>query len=68
MIFHPKIGQQVVCNYKNKAMPCQGMKGVVVCVGIGPGPINVGIEVETWPESGHFFRECIPRGNLNIED
>ena len=61
MIFHPKIGQKVTCNYKDKSMPYQEMRGEVVCVGKGPGPINVLVKSD---------QGCvvIPRGNIVVED
>jgi hypothetical protein len=63
MILHPKIGQMMICNYTDR-MPCQGIVGEVVCVGVGPGPINVEIKVELWPGSGEYFYDVIPIENL----
>ena len=60
MIWHPRIGQQVVIRYRKawKAlMPWEGGEGVVVCVARGPGPINAMIETERG-------RVVVPRGNL----
>ncbi len=60
MIFHPKVGQCVRIHYARKAarhMPHQGRMGVVRVVPIGPGPRNIGVEVD-----GGLI--VVPRGNL----
>ena len=62
MIWQPKKYQSVRIHYRKslqKFMPYHGKTGVVVCVGKGPGPKNVLIELD---EGG---RVCVPRGNLN---
>lgn len=67
MIWHPKKGQSVKVHYRKSlqsAMPCQGIRGEVVEVAPGPGPINVLIKVELWAGTGQYFYEVIPRGNL----
>jgi len=60
MIFHPRIGQRVRLHYARGAaavMPGHGKLGVVRTVPRGPGPRNVGVEVE-----GRLV--VVPRGNL----
>ena len=64
MIFQPKIGQDVKINYKDKAMPCQGLIGNVAEVSKGPGPRNVKVRVRLWPNKDEYFYEIIPRGNI----
>lgn len=60
MIWHPKVGQRVRLHYA-KAMravvPDHGKVGIVKYVAIGPGPINVGVEID-----GQL--SVVPRGNL----
>lgn len=60
MIFHPKVGQHVRVHYAQRAaphMPYHGKYGVVRIVSRGPGPRNVGVEID-----GQIV--VIPRGNL----
>jgi hypothetical protein len=64
MIFHPRKGQTVRVNYRNKTMTCQGIIGEVVSASNGPGPRNVKIKVQLWPGKDEYFYEIIPRGNL----
>lgn len=67
MIFQPIKGQRVSIHYRKSAMrkmPCEGMKGVVETVSKGPGPRNVLVKFELWPDSGDHFFEVIARGNL----
>ena len=64
MIFHPRIGQRVRLHYAKHAasiMPHHGKVGVVRLVGSGPGPRNVGVEVD-----GRTV--VVPRGNLVAVD
>ena len=64
MIFHPRIGQRVRLHYIKRAapiMPHHGKVGVVQVVGSGPGPRNVGVEVD-----GRTV--VVPRGNLIAVD
>ena len=60
---------KVTVNYKDKRMPCQGMRGVVVCCGIGPGPKNVKVRIALfyYPAITHLY-EIIPRGNLVLDN
>ena len=63
MIFHPRIGQRVRVHYAKRAaavMPHHGRIGVVRIVTNGPGPRNVGVEID-----GRIV--VIPRGNLMAE-
>ena len=62
MIFHPKIGQEAVINYKDKSMPNQGKECEIVAVGKGPGPRNVMVII-VWEI--FWWLEVVPRGNLN---
>lgn len=67
MIFHPIPGDIVRVHYNKKisqTMPCQGLVGVVVAAGRGPGPANALLKVDLWPKSDYCFYEVIPRGNL----
>ena len=64
MIWQPRPGMKVSVNYKDKLMPCQGLNAEVVLAAIGPGPRNVKIKVELWPDSKEVFYESVPRGNL----
>ena len=60
MIFHPRIGQHVRVHYARRAgavMPYHGMHALVRVVSGGPGPRNVGVEVD-----GKLV--VVPRGNL----
>ena len=60
MIFHPRIGQHVRLHYAKRAamvMPYHGRTGVVRVVSSGPGPRNVGVEID-----GRLV--VVPRGNL----
>jgi len=60
MIFHPRPGQRVRVHYAKRSasvMPHHGAAGVVRIVSRGPGPRNVGVEV-----NGRVV--VIPRGNL----
>lgn len=61
MIWHPFIGQRVRLHYRKTAqsrMPYHGQLGTVLKVGVGPGPINAGVELD----SG--VRVVVSRGNL----
>ena len=63
MIFHPRIGQRVRVHYAKRGaavMPYHGRTGVVRIVAAGPGPRNVGVEID-----GHVV--VVPRGNLVAE-
>ena len=63
MIFHPRIGQRVRVHYAKRAaavMPHHGKRGVVRVAAAGPGPRNVGVEID-----GRVV--VIPRGNLVAE-
>jgi len=63
MIFHPRTGQRVRVHYAKRAaavMPHHGRIGVVRIVTNGPGPRNVGVEID-----GRIV--VIPRGNLMAE-
>ena len=62
MIFHPKIGQKAVLNYKDKSMPNQAKECEIVAVGKGPGPRNVMVKI-VWEI--FYWYEVVPRGNLN---
>ena len=64
MIWHPKIGQEVFINYKDKSMPCQGETGEVVAVGNGKGPKNALVLFADSLCAIYYF-DVIPRGNLN---
>ena len=57
MIFHPKPGQKVKINYKDKSMPFQGITGKILAVANNKGPRNV-LVMST------RFLVIIPRGNL----
>ena len=60
MIFHPRAGQHVRLHYAKRsasAMFHHGAVGVVRIVARGPGPRNVGVEIE-----GRIV--VVPRGNL----
>ena len=62
MIFHPRIGQRVRVHYAKgiiPAMPYHGRTGTVRVVPRGPGPRNVGVEIER-------RLVVIPRGNLVV--
>lgn len=68
MIWHPKEGQVVTVNYKDKSMPLQGMAGIVCAVGNGKGPKNVCVVHWVWDEEARISQphfHIIPRGNLN---
>lgn len=60
MIWQPRPGQCVRLHYRWRTMPLHGRTGVVVCFGRGPGPRNVGVEVD-----GSLY--VVPRGNLQTE-
>jgi len=63
VIFHPRIGQRVRVHYAKRAaavMPYHGRRCVVRIVTAGPGPRNVGVEID-----GRVV--VIPRGNLVAE-
>ena len=63
MIFHPRIGQHVRLHYAKgaaAAMPYHGRMGVVRVVSLGPGPRNVGVEID-----GRLV--VVPRGNLTAK-
>ena len=63
MIFHPRIGQRVRVHYAKRAasiMPHHGKTGAVRIVTDGPGPRNVGVEID-----GRLV--VVPRGNLVAE-
>ena len=60
MIFHPRPGQHVRVHYAKRVastMPHHGAVGIVRVVAHGPGPRNVGVEID-----GKLV--VIPRGNL----
>lgn len=60
MIFHPRIGQRVRIHYAKRSaaiMPHHGKTGVVRLVAHGPGPRNVGVDMD-----GRTV--VVPRGNL----
>ena len=60
MIFHPRAGQRVRIHYARRSasvMPHHGWIGVVRIVSRGPGPRNVGVEID-----GAVV--VVPRGNL----
>ena len=60
MIFHPQPGQHVRIHYARRSassMPHHGRTGVVRIVSKGPGPRNVGVEIDG-------FLVMVPRGNL----
>ena len=60
MIFHPHSGQRVRIHYAKRSasiMPHHGRVGVVRVVSRGPGPRNVGVDLD-----GRTV--VVPRGNL----
>ena len=60
MIFHPRPEQRVRIHYAKRSasvMPHHGKTGVVRIVAKGPGPRNVGVEID-----GKVV--VVPRGNL----
>ena len=60
MIFHPRPGQRVRIHYAKRSasiMPHHGKVGVVRLVSSGPGPRNVGVEIDG-------LTVVVPRGNL----
>ena len=60
MIFHPRVNQCVRIHYRKAlaaAMPYHGKAGVVRIVAKGPGPRNVGVEIDG-------LLVVVPRGNL----
>jgi hypothetical protein len=60
MIFHPRAGQRVCIHYAKRSasiMPHHGRLGAVRVVSMGPGPRNVGVEIEA-------MCVVVPRGNL----
>ena len=62
MISHPHIGQRVRMRYAKRTaavMPFHGRTGIVRIVSRGPGPRNVGVEID-----GRLV--VIPRGNLVV--
>ena len=64
MIFHPRLGRHVRLHYARHAaasMPHHGKVGVVRIVSVGPGPRNVGVEID-----GQLI--VLPRGNLVAVD
>ena len=64
MIFHPRVGQHARLHYAKRMAalaPHHGKVGVVQVVGSGPGPRNVGVEVD-----GRTV--VVPRGNLVAAD
>jgi len=60
MIWHPKAGQIVRVNYKDKAMPYQGYFGIIRAV--GKRIKNCLVEIQ-----GNRHCVVIPRGNLNAD-
>ena len=62
MIFHPRPGQHVRIHYAKRSAPVMvhhGAVGVVRVVSRGPGPRNVGVEID-----GRIV--VVPRGNLIV--
>ena len=62
MIFHPRSGQHVRLHYAKRLASVirhHGAVGVVRVVSRGPGPRNVGVEVD-----GRIV--VVPRGNLVV--
>ena len=62
MIFHPHIRQRVRVHYTKRmaaVMPHHGRTGVVRIVSRGPGPRNVGVEIDRRVV-------VVPRGNLVV--
>ena len=60
MIFHPRVGQRVRVHYAKHVAtmkPYHGEVGVVRVASGGPGPRNVGVEIDA-------RLVVIPRGNL----
>ena len=60
MIFHPRAGHRVCIHYARRSasiMPHHGRVGVVRIVSNGPGPRNVGVEIDA-------LSVVVPRGNL----
>ena len=60
MIFRPRVGQRVRIHYARRSasiMPHHGRTGVVRIVAKGPGPRNVGVEIDG-------LLVMVPRGNL----
>ena len=60
MIFHPRPGQRVRIHYAKRSasiMPHHGKVGIVLIVSRGPGPRNVGVEIDAQTV-------VFPRGNL----
>jgi len=60
MIFHPRAGHHVCIHYTTRSasiMPYHSRIGVVRIVSEGPGPRNVGVEIEA-------MCVVVPRGNL----
>jgi hypothetical protein len=56
MMLNPKLGQEVLCWYRQRAMPLHGKRGIVRVVSRGK-PRNHGIEVD-----GVLY--VVPCGNL----
>jgi hypothetical protein len=68
MIFHPRIGQEVIINYRDKEMRLQGIDCEVLVVGKGPGPRNVLLIVpKISPNRIGFFYAVVPIGNLILD-
>ena len=64
MIFHPRAEQRVRIHYAKRSasiMPHHGRIGVICIVSRGPGPRNVGVEIEA-------MCVVVPRGNLIVEE
>ena len=64
MIFHPRIGQRVRIHHAKRPAsitPHHGKAGVVRTVSGGPGPRNVGVEID-----GNMV--VVPRGNLIVAE
>ena len=64
MIFHPRVGQHARLHYAKRMAalaPHHGKVGVVRVVAKGPGPRNVGVEID-----GRVI--VVPRGNLVAVD
>jgi hypothetical protein len=60
VIMHPRLGQHVRLHYSagwRRVVRVHGAEGIVRIVPRGPGPRNVGVEIE-----GNII--AVPRGNL----
>ena len=63
MIFHPRVGQCVRVHYAKRlaaSMAYHGEEGVVCVIPAGPGPRDVGVEIDS-------VIVVVPRGNLMAE-